>query len=191
MSSDDARMPEAADLEAIAGLLGEDLLVAGAPLGDATVVLRRERIRELAAWLRDERGYTLLSSVTAVDYLEVEPRYHVVYHLASMPSGMLAGDPLPSEAEPPRRLRLKVPLEAEDAVIDSLVEVFPGANYHEREVFDMFGIEFAGHPDLRRILMPEDYEGHPLRKDHPLQYEEVTFTFNEEEVYAKKPFARE
>ena len=75
MSSDDARMPETADLEAIAGLLGEDLLVAGAPLGDATAVLRRERIRELAAWLRDERGYTLLSSVTAVDYLEVEPRY--------------------------------------------------------------------------------------------------------------------
>lgn len=182
---------EAADLQALADRLGDALLVAGMPLGEATAVLRRERLRETAAWLRDERGYALLSSVTAVDYLSVEPRFHVVYHLASMPAALRAGRATPDPDDPMRRLRLKVPVGAEDAVVDSLVPLFPGADFHEREVFDMFGIEFAGHPDLRRILMPDDYEGHPLRKDHPLAYEEVVFTFNQEEVYAKKPFATE
>ena len=80
---------------------------------------------------------------------------------------------------------------AENPVAPSLTGIFPTAGFHERETYDMFGIEFAGHPDLRRILMPEGYEGFPLRKDHPLQYEEIAFSFNQETVYASKPFAKE
>lgn len=162
----------------------------GTPLGEATALVAREAYRDVVRFLRDERGYNLLRDVTAVDYATVEPRFHVVAHLAALPESMLAGDPVPSPDDPLRELRLKVPVPADDAVVDSLTALFPTANFHERETWDLFGIEFAGHPDLRRILMPDDYEGFPLRKDHPLVYEEIAFSFNQEEIYAKKPFAR-
>jgi NADH-quinone oxidoreductase subunit C len=88
-------------------------------------------------------------------------------------------------------LGLKVLLESQPAELDSVTPVYPNANWHEREVFDMFGVKFSGHPDLRRILMPFEWEGHPLRKDYPLGYEEVQFSFNFDEIERRKKYAKE
>ncbi|RME46393.1 MAG: NADH-quinone oxidoreductase subunit C [Chloroflexi bacterium] len=146
--------------------------------GEQTVVVDRERIVEILRFLRDdeELQYNFLSDLTAVDFLGREPRFEVVYHLLSMPNR--------------RRVRLKVLVE-DGMSTPSVVSVFPGANFHEREVYDLFGIEFEGHPNLRRILLPEDWEGHPLRKDYPLGYEPVAFTHNQDRVYRNKPFAED
>ena len=113
----------------------------------------------------DEK-FTHLSSVWGMDYsaMGLEPRFAVVYYLYS-----------PSSR---RRIALKVPVEESDPVVPSVVDIWPGANYHEREAFDMFGIRFEGHPNLTRILMPEDADFHPLRKDVPLGWEEVEFSHN-------------
>lgn len=183
-------MNESADLDALRERFGDAILAAGAPLGEPTALVARERYRDVVRFLRDERGYNLLRDVTAVDYLSVEPRFHVVAHLAALPARLLAGHATPSPDDPLRAMRIKTPVPAGDAVVDSLVPLFPTANFHERETWDLFGIEFSGHPDLRRILMPEDYEGFPLRKDHPLVYEEVQFSFNFDEVQARKRRAR-
>jgi len=141
-----------------------------------TIVVQRERIVEVLEFLRDdeELRYNLLTDLTAVDWLGRTPRFEVVYHLLSIPHR--------------RRVRLKVLVDDGEAV-PTATGVFPAANFPEREVFDMFGIPFEGHPDLRRILMPEDWEGHPLRKDYPLGYEEVAFSHNEDQIYRRKPFA--
>jgi NADH-quinone oxidoreductase subunit C len=84
-----------------------------------------------------------------------------------------------------------VPLNSDAAELPTVEGVYPNANWHEREVFDMFGVTFKGHSDLRRILMPEDWEGHPLRKDFPLGYEEIQFSFNFDEIDKRKPYAKE
>jgi NADH-quinone oxidoreductase subunit C len=122
---------------------------------ELTLYIRRSDIRRVCEFLRDEPelAFRYLSDVTAVDYYPSEPRFAVVYHLLSLSS--LA------------RLRLKVRLSGDDPRIDSVTPVWPAANAFEREVFDLFGIYFEGHADLRRILLPEDWEGHPLRKDYP------------------------
>lgn len=114
-------------------------------------------LRELCEFLRNdpELQYNFLVDITAVDRYPVEPRFEVVYHLRAMKSG--------------ERLRLKARLSGENPRIDSLVALWPGANMLEREVFDLFGIHFADHPNLRRLLMPDDWEGHPLRKDYPVE----------------------
>ena len=184
----------AADLVALAEAFGEAVLAVddGKGRGEPSALLEAESLVAVARWLKEERGYVYLRSLTAVDFWQRgRPRFQVVYHLAAIPASMLAGDPRARPDEPTRVLRLKVSLPEEAPVVASLTGLYPTAGFHERETYDMFGIEFAGHPDLRRILMPEGYEGHPLRKDHPLRYEEIAFSFNQETVYASKPFAKE
>ncbi len=114
------------------------------------------------------RGYTFLASLHGVDYWPEEPRLGVVYEMLDM-----------KEVD---RISVKIRVTAEDPTVPSVVGLFPGANHPEREVFDMFGVVFEGHPDLRRILMPEDYEGHPQRRDFPIGGEPVLFTHNEQLV---------
>lgn len=144
--------------------------------GEQTIVAQRDRIVEILEFLRDDEGlrYNFLADLTAVDWLGRVPRFEVVYHLLSLSHR--------------RRVRLKVLVDDGESV-PTITGVYPTANFHEREVFDMFGIPFDGHPDLRRILMPEDWEGYPLRKDYPLGYEEVAFSHNEDRIYRRKPFA--
>lgn len=122
-----------------------------------TIDVPREGLVETARALRDTPGleFAVLTEVTAVDWWPSEPRFVVVYHL-------LAPRPL-------HQLRLKVALPADDPHVPTLLHVWPSANWLEREVWDLFGVVFDGHPDLRRLMMPEDWEGHPLRKDYPVQ----------------------
>ena len=124
---------------------------------EMTIYVARENIREACALLRDDPqcAFNFLSDITCVDWYPSEPRFEVVYHLLSIPNK--------------ERVRLKVRLDSGSPAVESLTSVWPGANYFEREVFDLFGIRFTGHPYLRRILMPEDWEGHPLRKDYPVE----------------------
>jgi len=126
--------------------------------GELTLGIRREAIHGVCLFLRDEPElrFNFLSSITAVDYLGVGrlPRFDVVYHLLSL--------------EHRHRIRLKVAVPEDDTHIASVVDVWPGSDWYERETYDMFGILFDGHPDLARILMPDDWQGHPLRKDFPV-----------------------
>lgn len=133
-------------------------------LGQHTVVLPKDQVAEVAA-AAQAAGFEMLSDLTAVDYLgKRRVRFEVVVNLLSIAHGL--------------RLRVRCPVPADDPSLPSLVPVYPGANFFEREVFDMFGITFDGHPDLTRILMPDDWEGHPLRKDFgvgsvPVQFKEA------------------
>jgi len=135
--------------------LPDAVLETHAHVGDATACIDPERVVEVARLLRDdsELEFEMLTDVTAVDYLGQEPRFEMVYHFYSV-----AGN---------RRLRIKARVPEEPAEIDSLVDVYASANWMEREVWDLYGIRFKGHPDLRRILLYEEFEGHPLRKDYP------------------------
>lgn len=124
---------------------------------DLTITIKRERVREILRFLKENPAldFDYLIDLTAVDYKgSREPRFHVVYHLMSI--------------KQTHRIRIKVEVPEEDCSIDSVSDLWATANWHERECFDMFGIVFKGHPDLRRILMPEDWEGYPLRKDYPV-----------------------
>ena len=122
--------------------------------GETTIVVPRNILREVAQRCRQEFGFNLLSDATCVDKYPVEPRFEVSYHLTSIPKAI--------------KLRLRVKLTGDDPTVDSLVPVWPGAGWLEREIFDLMGIRFNGHPDLRRILLPDDWEGHPLRRDYPV-----------------------
>jgi NADH-quinone oxidoreductase subunit C len=124
---------------------------------EMTIYVERGSIGEACALLKGDPAcpYDFLSDVTCVDWYPAEPRFEVVYHLLSIPKK--------------ERVRLKVRLNSASPVVESLTSVWPGANYFEREVFDLFGVRFTGHPYLRRILMPEDWDGHPLRKDYPVE----------------------
>jgi NADH-quinone oxidoreductase subunit C len=124
---------------------------------ELTIVVNRAALREACAILRDGRElqFNFLADVTCVDWYPNEPRFEVVYHLLSIPKR--------------QRLRLKVRLAGDDPSLESVTSVWPSANFFEREVYDLFGVRFAGHPNLRRIMMPEDWEGHPLRKDYPVE----------------------
>jgi len=125
--------------------------------GETTVVVARKNLRSLAERCRDDQAlrFNLLTDATCVDRFPMEPRYELNYQLVSIPLR--------------QKVRIRVPLGGHDPVVDSMVPVWPGANWLEREIFDLFGIQFTGHPDLRRILLPDDWEGHPLRKDFPVE----------------------
>ncbi|MBM3752256.1 MAG: NADH-quinone oxidoreductase subunit C [Acidimicrobiia bacterium] len=132
-----------------------------------TAYVSREHIVDVCRALRDHAGlqFSFLVEITAVDYHPAEPRYEVVYHLACLGEAFAQ----PGGAAPARRLRLKVRVPETDPRVPTLTGVWPAANWLEREVYDLFGIVFTGHPDLRRILTPDDWTGHPLRKDYPVQ----------------------
>ena len=125
--------------------------------GETTVVVPRELLRGAAERCRQDAAlqFDLLSDATCVDRFPLEPRFEMNYHLVSIPRR--------------DKVRLRVRLSGNDPVVDSLISVWPGANWLEREVFDLFGIRFTGHTDLRRILLPDDWEGHPLRRDYPVE----------------------
>ena len=130
------------------------------------IALPGESIDRLARQLREHPTLQVqvLAELTAADYWPVEPRFEVVYHFLSMgPDALGAGAPTA------QRLRVKVRISGEVARLPTIVGIYPNANWYEREVFDLFGVAFEGHPDLRRILMPEDWEGFPARKDYPVQ----------------------
>jgi NADH-quinone oxidoreductase subunit C len=133
----------------------------------AALIVDAARIVDVLTWLRDTPGqaYRFLSSLHAADYLPAEPRFGVHYELLNR--------------DRVERLRVKAMLPAEGPEIDSVAELFPTANFQEREAFDFFGIVFRGHPELTRILLPEDYVGWPQRRDFPVGGEPVTFTYSE------------
>jgi NADH-quinone oxidoreductase subunit C len=154
--------------------------------GQLIVRVVRERLIDACRLLRDDPSlrFEHLSDVTAVDHLLYDPeggrpgegrtpRFDVVYHLYSIARG--------------HRLRLKVGLDEGDLVVPSLVGLWPAANWGERETFDMYGIEFGGHPNLTRILMPDDWQGYPLRKDYPLIEEEIEFTSTLDRLNERRP----
>ena len=182
--------PSRAALDAFVAAFPDGVMAADVLFGEPTAILQREHVKAAARWLRDQAGFQLLRSITCVDFLAADPRFQIVYHVASLPDSMLSGDADPG-AGVYRTLRIKVPVPADSPVIDTVTDIYPTADWLEREVWDLFGIEFAGHPDLRRILLPEDFDGHPLRKDAPLRYEDVQFTFNYDAVAAAKPRAHE
>ncbi len=141
---------------------------------EVTLFIPAEHIVAALKALHDEFGFDMLPVETAVDYYpQTEPRFHVVYIVYSTVTHSY--------------LNLRAPVNAEPAEIDTAETVYPNANWREREIWDLFGIRFKGHSDLRRIMMPPNWEGHPLRKDFPLGYEEVQFTFNIDEIQVQKP----
>jgi NADH-quinone oxidoreductase subunit C len=145
--------------------------------GDVTFVIAHEKIVEACEQVKG-LGFELMSAMSAVDYWpEEDPRFHVIYQFTSVSRNLV--------------LRLRVPVPGINPSLPSISHLYSGANWRERELWDMFGIKVHGHPDLRRILMPADWEGHPLRKDYPLGYEEPQFSFNYEEINLRKPYAKE
>jgi NADH-quinone oxidoreductase subunit C len=122
--------------------------------GETTIIVPKEMLRETAQFCRDTLQFNLLSDATCVDRYPVEPRFEMNYQLTSIPKRS--------------RLRLRTTLDGQNPLVDSLMPVWPGANWLEREVFDLFGIHFEGHTDLKRILLPDEFKGAPLRRDFPV-----------------------
>ncbi len=168
-------MPDATGLELIAQAVraghGEDAVVGSTYFREqATLEVRPERVRDVLSQLKDDpqEGYDFLSSLHGCDYLPEEPRFGIHYQLLSM--------------RRTDRLCVKTRVGLAEPKVPTVVDLFPTADFHEREVWDMFGVVFEGHPDHRRILMPEDYTGHPQRRDFPMGGEPVLFTFNEHKL---------
>ncbi|MBV8673413.1 MAG: NADH-quinone oxidoreductase subunit C [Acidobacteriaceae bacterium] len=153
----DATLEAHKENRAIASLVSSssDLIVdAKFELNELTLTVSRDRIREVCRTVQ-AAGYNFFESVTCVDWFPSEPRFQVTYHILS--HGLK------------ERVRLVAMVDSIDPSIDSITSLWPAANFYEREVWDLFGVRFNGHPNLRRILMPDDWEGHPLRKDYPVE----------------------
>jgi NADH-quinone oxidoreductase subunit C len=167
-------VPDATGLELIAHELREandgSILQTEFRRGRAVLVVAPQYVRAIVQQLHD-KGYTFLASVHGVDYYPDEPRLGVLYEMMDM-----------REVD---RISVKTRVSTEDPRLPTVTDLFPGVNFHEREAYDMFGIVFEGHPDMRRILMPEDFEGFPQRRDFPVGGEPVLFTYNEETGYGK------
>jgi NADH-quinone oxidoreductase subunit C len=143
--------------EIVKGKFPEDVLETGSHAGQHWVVLKPEKLRDVCRYLKEDQDLKMdyLIDITAVDYMPRSPRFEVVYQLHSIKHN--------------HRIRLKVPVDESDATVPSVSGIWRTANWHERETYDLLGITFDGHPDPRRILMPDDWEGHPLRKDYPIE----------------------
>ncbi|MCY4464653.1 MAG: NADH-quinone oxidoreductase subunit C [Chloroflexi bacterium] len=187
-------IPAARDpVQAARDAFGDAILHVKQFRGETTLVVATERLPELLGFFRASPGlvYNMLSDVSAVDYYpddygdaydgvqsDYRPeRYGVCYHILSMLYN--------------RRLRIKAFAAAADPRLPAGTSIFPAANWLEREIADMMGIAFEDHPDPRRLLMPEDWHGHPHRRDYPLGKETVAFSFNIEDIHAHKPFAKD
>jgi NADH-quinone oxidoreductase subunit C len=148
-------------------VLGDNFLEEGEFRGQRFVILRKDGVKEAIKLLKD-LGFNHLQTLTGVDYLRIKnrkARFEVVYQLYSIEKRL--------------QLRLRVEVPEDDPEVDSIVDLFPCANFLEREVYDLLGIRFKGHPNLKRILLPENWVGHPLRKDYPLEPEEKPLDFIE------------
>ena len=189
-------MPDAPGLELIRGEIEADhpgaVRATSFDRGQAALIVDSEQVLAVLAWLRDTpgQGYRFLASLHAADYLPAEPRFGIHYELLNRDRAerirvkAMLSDPAAddgADGQSPRTDALARPQDSAQPLpsIDSCVELFPTANFQEREVFDFFGIHFRGHPDLTRILLPEDYVGWPQRRDFPVGGEPVTFTYNE------------
>lgn len=175
------QIPNAIDpVEALKADLADALIDSKVFAGETTVIVAPEKIVEVALYLRNTVGltYNFLSDISAVDYYpeaDRSGRFGVSYHLYSMLYN--------------RRIRLKTFVQEDTPELDSVVSVWPGANWLEREIHDLMGIYFNGHPDMRRLLLPDDWDGHPHRRDYPLGYEQIQFSFNADEIRKHKPRA--
>lgn len=159
MSSDQSPDPvEPTALEAclsgLQTLLGEDYLGTRLDRGETSIWVQHQAWRKAAQWLKEQSPYNVINDLTAIDYLERDPRFDLSLILTSL--------------ELKEFIRLKTLIPESPAVASSLTTVWAGANWYEREIYDLFGIEFEGHPHLKRLLLPPDYTGHPLRKDYPV-----------------------
>jgi NADH-quinone oxidoreductase subunit C len=167
-------VPDATGLELYAQELAEAIpdSIIGTDFhrGRATIVANPVKVHDVLQQLKG-KGYTFLASLHGVDYYPDEPRLGVLYELLDMQNV--------------DRISVKARVPTDEPKIATVVDIWPGADHPEREVYDMFGVEFEGHPDMRRILMPEDYEGFPQRRDFPVGGEPVLFTYNEEQNYGK------
>ncbi len=147
-------MPTHPAVAALTAVLPEALADAKWDRDEMTLTIASEHIVR-AGQIVQQAGYNFLEDVTAVDWFPSAPRFQVSYHIVSH--------------KLKERIRLHVLLDEETPVVDTITGVWPSADYYEREVFDLFGIRFGGHPNMRRIMMPDDWEGHPLRKDYPVE----------------------
>ncbi len=150
--------------------------------GQLTLIVPPNQLVNVARYLRDTRGliYNYLSDISAVDYYPDAGRpgrFGVTYHLYSMIYN--------------RRITIKTYVPEDEPAVPTLTVLWPAANWLEREIYDMMGITFIEHPDMRRVIMPQDWDGHPHRRDYPLGYETVMFSFNKDEINKHKPYAKE
>ena len=147
----------AAPLEQLKQRFPEGVLETSLPQGDATAVVHPGQLTQILSFLKEDRNllFDVLVDITAVDHLGRIPRFDVIYNLLSLPFT--------------RRIRIKVAVDGEDPVLQTATHLWRSANWLEREVWDMFGIRFKDHPDLKRILLYEEFQGHPLRKDYPIR----------------------
>ena len=155
-------------VEKVKASLGNAVSEGAVALGDAVIHTRPNTLRKVAEFLKDDPDlqFDYLSDLTGVDYLDQdrEPRFEVVYQFNSMNHNY--------------SIRVRVGIEEEDPKVPTVSDLWKGALFPERELFDMFGIDVTGHPNLKRLIMPQEWEGHPLRKDYPLTIEDVAFSYN-------------
>jgi NADH-quinone oxidoreductase subunit C len=149
-----AGLPEHPAVKAILAWNADALTDAKFDFNELTLTIAPEQIRAALATVQ-AAGYNFFEDMTAVDWFPSSPRFQLSYHILSHPFK--------------EHIRLRVLLDEADPSVESIVSVWPAANFYEREVFDLFGIRFEGHPNLRRILLPDDWKGHPLRKDYPVE----------------------
>jgi NADH (or F420H2) dehydrogenase, subunit C len=147
-------LPEHPAIESILGWDPAALEEARYDRNELTLTIASGKIRDACATLQ-AAGYNFFEDLTAVDWYPASPRFQLSYHILSHAFK--------------ERIRLRVMIDAQDPVVDSITPVWAGSNYYEREVFDLFGVRFAGHPDMRRIMLPDEWNGHPLRKDYPVE----------------------